>query len=415
MAGRLPKVTEYIKNMGKSVGYAAIETITEPTENMKDFIDTNDELFKTIYAATRNYRQTLKAVDRSIKRSKVYEAATLGFKALQEDITTGKFYNKERENQFGMEGVMGDDFSDFSEFESDDFGNDWGSEDNNEDVSESTKATIASTRTISGMISASSEAEAKAIVGSAKAIADVNMASTKLLSMQNEKIYSSMVNGFAGVGNGVALINSILSGPLTNYMNESVKFYGDISNKVSETNAYLKELTEMQRNLYKVQQEEYKSTKYDEIVSASGAPDLVAYAKNIYKNLLNLDPTGGMLSGSDGNMLKIFVGSPLKAIPMMVAKMLIPSIVQTTLKSFDENMSGLFSAFAARMNSWAEEESIDGINFKGIIGNLLGIKMDKKTSVDTSKYQRGPIPFDGETKKAIVDVIPQYLARIESL
>lgn len=414
MAGRLPKVTEYIKNMGKSVGYAAIETITEPTENMKDFIDTNDELFKTIYAATRNYRQTLKAVDRSIKRSKVYEAATLGLKALQEDITTGKFYNKERENQFGMEGVMGDDFSDFSEFESDDFGNDWGSEDNNEDVSESTKATIASTRTISGMISASSEAETKAIVGSAKAIADVNMASTKLLSMQNEKIYSSMVNGFAGVGNGVALINSILSGPMTNYMNESVKFYGDITSKVSETNAYLKELTEMQRNLYKVQQEEYKSTKYDEIVSASGAPDLVAYAKNIYKNLLNLDPTGGMLSGSDGNMLKVFVGSPLKAIPMMVAKMLIPSIVQTTLKSFDENMSGLFSAFAARMNSWAEEESIDGINFKGIIGNLLGIKMDKKTSVDTSKYQRGPIPFDGETKKAIVDVIPQYLARIES-
>lgn len=414
MAGRLPKVTEYIKNMGKSVGYAAIETITEPTENMKDFIDTNDELFKTIYAATRNYRQTLKAVDRSIKRSKVYEAATLGLKALQEDITTGKFYNKERENQFGMEGVMGDDFSDFSEFESDDFGNDWGSEDNNEDVSESTKATIASTRTISGMISASSEAETKAIVGSAKAIADVNMASTKLLSMQNEKIYSSMVNGFAGVGNGVALINSILSGPLTNYMNESVKFYGDITSKVSETNAYLKELTEMQRNLYKVQQEEYKSTKYDEIVSASGAPDLVAYAKNIYKNLLNLDPTGGMLSGSDGNMLKVFVGSPLKAIPMMVAKMLIPSIVQTTLKSFDENMSGLFSAFAARMNSWAEEETIDGINFKGIIGNLLGIKMDKKTSVDTSKYQRGPIPFDGETKKAIVDVIPQYLARIES-
>ena len=414
MAGRLPKVTEYIKNMGKSVGYAAIETITEPTENMKDFIDTNDELFKTIYAATRNYRQTLKAVDRSIKRSKVYEAATLGLKALQEDITTGKFYNKERENQFGMEGVMGDDFSDFSEFESDDFGNDWGSEDNDEDVSESTKATIASTRTISGMISASSEAETKAIVGSAKAIADVNMASTKLLSMQNEKIYSSLVNGFAGVGNGVALINSILSGPLTNYMNESVKFYGDISNKVSETNAYLKELTEMQRNLYKVQQEEYKSTKYDEIVSASGAPDLVAYAKNIYKNLLNLDPTGGMLSGSDGNMLKVFVGSPLKAIPMMVAKMLIPSIVQTTLKSFDENMSGLFSAFAARMNSWAEEETIDGINFKGIIGNLLGIKMDKKTSVDTSKYQRGPIPFDGETKKAIVDVIPQYLARIES-
>ena len=120
MAGRLPKVTEYIKNLGRSVGYAAIDVIKEPTENISDFMETNEDLFKVVYSATKNYKQTLRTVDRSIKRSKIYEAANAVFAALKDDIKTGKFYNKEREDRFGLE-TFGDDFADFSEFESDNF------------------------------------------------------------------------------------------------------------------------------------------------------------------------------------------------------------------------------------------------------------------------------------------------------
>lgn len=416
MAGRLPKVTEYIKNVGKSVGYATIETVTEPTENVRDFVESNNELFKTIYSATKNYRQTMTLIDRSIKKSKIYEAANLGMKALGEDLRTGKFYNKEREDQYGMSGLMGDEFADFSEFESDNFG-DWDDDegDSGDEESSSVKATAASTSKLSSVINGASEAQSEVIVASAQALAGVNQASTKLLYTQSAKIHSSVMAGFSGVNAGLSTVNAILSGPLNNYMNESTKFYSDMSNKIAETNAYLKELTEMQRNLYKVQQQEYKRSKYDEITTAGGTPELTAYAKNIYKNILALDPTGGMLQGDgDNNMFKMFAGSPLKAIPMMIAKMIVPSTVQATMKAFDENIGGMFSTFIARMNAWAESDSIDGINLKGIIGNLLGIKIDSKSSVDTSKYQRGPIPFDGETKKAIVDVIPQYLARIES-
>lgn len=416
MAGRLPKVTEYIKNVGKSVGYATIETVTEPTENVRDFIESNNELFKTIYSATKNYRQTMVLIDRNIKKSKIYEAANLGMKALTEDLKTGKFYNKDREDRYGMSGLMGDEFADFSEFENDNFG-DWDDDDEGGDDEESSsvKATAASTSKLSSVINGASEAQSEVIVASAQALAGVNQASTKLLYTQSAKIHSSLMSGFSGVNAGLNTVNAILSGPLNNYMNESTKFYNDMSTKIAETNAYLKELTEMQRNLYKVQQQEYKRSKYDEITTAGGGPELTAYAKNIYKNILALDPTGGMLQGDgDNNMFKMFAGSPLKAIPMMIAKMIVPSTVQATMKAFDENIGGMFGTFIARMNAWAESDSIDKINIKGIIGNLLGIKIDSKSSVDTSKYQRGPMPFDGETKKAIVDVIPQYLARIES-
>lgn len=419
MAGRLPRVTEYIKNLGKSVAYASVEVVKEPTENITDFIDTNEDLFKVIYSATKNYRETLKTVDRSIKSSKIYDAANSGFKALKEDLKSGNFYNKEREDKFAMS-AFGDDFADFGEFDDDNLGMDFDSSNEDEDFDDSdtksAKAIIASSAGLGEVINETSKSQSSVIISSAEAIADVNKASTRLLSSQNEKINASIVSGFAGVNAGINMVASILNGPMVSFMNESTKFYSDISGKISETNAYLKEMTEMQRNLYKAQETAFKSNKYDEIVSASGMPDITAYAKQVYKNIINLDPTGGMLAGDkDENLFKAFVGSPLKAIPMMIAKMIIPTTVTKTLQAFDENMSGLFSAFIARMNTWAKgDNGAEGIDIKGILGSILGINMSSKTSVDTSKYIKGPIPFDGETKKAIVDVIPAYLARIES-
>lgn len=419
MAGRLPSVTEYVKNMGKSVAYATIDIVKEPTENMSDFLETNDDLFKVIYSAAKNYKDTIKVVDRSIKSSKIYTAAMDGFGALKEDLKTGKLYNVEREKEFGL-ASMGEDFADFSDFESDGLNFNFDDDDffaDDEDNKPSAAKVIAQTSAgLGDVISYTSKTQSNVIVSSAEAISNVNIASAKMLTAQTEKINASLITGFTGVNAGMGTVVSILSGPMTTYMNESTKFYGDVSNKLSETNAYLKELTEMQRNLYKDQSTPYKTSKFDEVVGASGTPDLLNYAKRIYKNILDLDPTGGMFSGDkDENLFKAFVGSPLKAIPTMIAKMIVPATVTKALEEFDKNISGVFSAFIARMNTWAEEDFIDeGINIRGAIGRLLGIKIDNKKSVNVGRYDRGPMPFDGETKKAIVDVIPAYLARIES-
>lgn len=420
MAGKLPKVTEYIKNVGKSVGYAAIDTIKAPTSNINEFLDTNEDIFKTVYSATKNYKQTMKKVERSIRNSKVYEAVDFGLKNIKEDLRTGQFYNKERERQTGMSSMFGDDFADFSEFDMDyDFSNK-----NDDGVITSVEKELpievqAMGKTASGLssiITANSKAQSQVILASTEMSIKANRASHKLMIGNQERINASIVSGFAGVNAGMKMISSMMSGPMTQFMNESTKFYGDVSNKLTETNAYLKEMTEMQRNLYKVQEQQWKTDPYNDIVNSAGMPDLTKYAKKIYKNIMDMDPTGGMLSSGDneGNMLKMFLANPLKAIPMMMAKVIIPTSISKTMESFDKNMTGLFSSFIARMNEWADSDSGGLINFRGIIGSLLGIKIDKKTRLDTSKYNRGPMPFDGETKKAIVDVIPAYLARIES-
>lgn len=420
MAGRLPKVTEYIKNVGKSVGYAAIDAVKEPTETMTDFMETNDDLFKVIYSATKNYKRTIRMIDRSIKQSKIYEAAGLGIQNIKDDLKTGKLYNKQREDQQGMEGFMGSEFADFSDFETDEANYSYDEDDySDESVDASTNATVkAMSQTANGLSNSiiySSQAQSEVIIGAADSIMKTNIAASKLASIQNEKISSNIVAGFSGVQAGLSTVNAVLTGPMTQFMNESTKFYGDVSTKLNEISAYLRETTEMQRNLYKQQENAWKNSKYDEVVGGSGAPDLTAYAKRIYKNILEFDPTGGMLTGQDKdeNIFKALVGSPLKFIPQYLMKFIIPTTVTKALQSFDEHLQGLFPTMIARFNKMAEDEMGD-LNIKGILGSILGIKIDKKTSISPGKYPRGPIPFDGETKKAIVDVIPAYLARIES-
>ena len=410
MAGKLPTVTAYIRNVGKSVTYQMGKEVKDISPNISNFLETNDDMFKTVYSATKNYKQTIKKIDRDFRRSNTYKTAKEILANAKEDLRTGNFVNPKRAEKMQME-AMGLDFDfdmDDIDFESSD---DSGSDNHsiNSDYLQAKSTTI-----LSAAINEGARSQNQAIMDQNELIVNTSIASTKAMNVQAERIFTGMLKGFNGVNAGIGLIASVMTGPVTTYLEESTKFMTDTSNKLEEIRGYLKETTEMQRNLYKVQQEEYKSNRYDD-VTAGGGLDLNAYAKNILKNYKELNPLADMVSDKGAsNAMKMFLANPLAGLPGLVAKVLVPTAITQAFKSFDENLAGVFPTFIAKMNKWAENDSGDLLNIKGIIGSLLGIKIDKKTRVDPNKYQRGPIPFDGETKKAIVDVIPAYLARIES-
>ena len=269
MAGKLPKVTEYIKNVGKSIGYASIDAVKESTEGTSSFLETNEEFFKTIYSAAKNYKRTLITTNKIIKRSKLYDAVASGIRNTKEDLISGNWYNKERDNQMQM-AAFGEDFADFSDFDVDLESDDWNMDDDEDIVSkdEPSKPKIsttdrviaqAATSSTSSIVAATRE-QSHIIANSTENLVEVNIATAKMLSMQNEKLQSSILAGFQDVHSGLGIITSMMAGPMTTYMNESTKFYTDTSSRLTEMSAYLKEMTEMQRNLYKAQQNEYKQS-----------------------------------------------------------------------------------------------------------------------------------------------------------
>ena len=85
----LKSVTSYVKNVGRSIAYASVDALGDSGESFKDFAETNEDLFQEVYAATKNYKKTLRTAERNIRQSKIYVAADQALKSIFEDIKTG--------------------------------------------------------------------------------------------------------------------------------------------------------------------------------------------------------------------------------------------------------------------------------------------------------------------------------------
>lgn len=403
----LPKVTQYVLNLGKSVAYATAKELKGSAENTADFIETNQELFKDIYAGARNYKRTAQLAQKSIQRSKVYEAGVGLRDALFDSIRSGRFYDPKREAEYqdkagGSLGVIDD-------------GDDWGFNSNTFDIKDGDDHTDANI--VTSAMKDAATAQAGITAKAAEYLAESEKASTKLLFAQGEKMYSTVTNGLAGTQTMLKRVNEFLEGPLTTHIENSTKFYTETTNILRSIEGLVKESTEMQRNIYKSKQDQqYKRSQFGEL--GTTAPDLKEYAKIVKKNLYDVLPSEvTMLLGNDGddtNLLMGLVANPLEFIPAYAAKALIPKMVKNSIEAFDQTMTGVFGQFIARMNKAAANPNYDTPQWLETLGKIFGLRMKTKTSIDPSKYEKGAVPFDGIVKKAIIDVIPGHLARIEA-
>ena len=401
---KLPKVTEYVRNIGKSVQYATVDYFKGSMSETSDFIETNQELFKDIAAAAKNYKGTLRAADRSIRQSKIYEAGTELKKTLFESIRTGKFYDPEREAYY--QNKAGGSLGDMSDMD------DWGFDTDQFDIDSGDMSQSDSTNLLSSTVKDATTAQANVIAKSSEYLAEMNKANTRLLFAQGEKTYAAVSGGFAGTQSMLDQINKFLQGPLTTHMENSKTFYEQTNKTLNEMSANLKELTEMQRNLYKREQKMAEESQFSKV---GASPDLKEYSKQLYKNFMDiLGPEAQMVLGNDmgegSNMLMALVANPLQGIPNFIVKSIVPVTIKKSLETLDASFSNLFANFIARMNKAAGSDNI----ILQYLGRLFGLKLDKKTTYDSSKYEKGPVPFDGITRKTIVDIIPGHLARIEA-
>ena len=116
-------IASYIANIGKSIGYVAVEKVQEKMPAMKEFADSNSEIFKTIYHDVRYFNQTYQRTLKTFQSSKVYEAGTILKDSLMEDIKNGTFYNKKRSDDSSrLLGNMDSDYGFDDSFNDEDFG-----------------------------------------------------------------------------------------------------------------------------------------------------------------------------------------------------------------------------------------------------------------------------------------------------
>ena len=404
-------VQKYIKNMAKSVAYTTSDVLQTKFEYVKEFKDENKEVFKEVYHSVRDYRTTFARVKKAITNNKIIDAARVGYDSVLYSITTGDFYAKNRENEIS-EKYGGSIMADL-DIDDDDFN--W----DNEDISTGEKV-IATAVKKNSKINTALTVEAIAKTG--KAQMDVAKENTMLLYIQNERMLNKLDTGFENVL-GFLKQNGEQTTKIQNQMNENLnKFMTNVDNNVAKLTAQMDELLKMQRNMYnpQKQEEQNKRAGYDDLISRGGVLNIREYAKHVKRQAFNTlnSLTGNGLSmllgdttGENSNLLAQFAATPFRSTMATLMNKALGARFDKAAAELNTTLAGIIPSLIAKMNN-AGKKSDNGI--MGFLGKIFGIKDKSNETINPGAYNKGAIPFDGITKRAITDVIPYYLRKMTS-
>ena len=409
-----------MKNVAKSMVYASEDVVGKVAPAVIDYKDSNAELVKNVAYAVKDFSGTFNRAVNYIRGTKLYETANAGISNTLDDLASGNFYNKEREMRSGAEAMGLDMDFDMDMSSLDSALSDVDGKADDEELSAGDKATV---EAIESTTKASTSTISKSIITSAKYSANASRVSTSILFAQNERLFGKVNSGLESINANLINLSKFNTGNMQVHIENSTKFYDVVTKNLQEMNAMFKESLEMQRNQYnqtRAWQKEQEAKKgqrkkkktYDDLVTASGAFSIADYLEVVGENAKEWAGEQGlnMIFGGEGgnDMSKALVSSPLSFIPIAIANAAIGPELKVQLQRFNKTLSGVFGTAMAKINKLGRDDA-GGIG--EIISRIFGVKDSLKTSIDTSKYNRGPIPFDGETKNAIVNVIPRLLAK----
>lgn len=412
----MKKVTSYIKNLGRSMKYASIDVVRTVNPSINEFIQTNSDLFREINYVVRERRVVINKAKQAFKRSKVYEAGDEFKKALFEDIRSGNLYNIERKTEFEKRGLGFDD-SDYDIEASFDFDDESYDEEPSLDISDGddyiADSVISSSVASAEMISTTVARSSEYIIESQRSMNEYNL-------IHQIKSFTNVTSVLESINDRV---NNIIefneSATLTHFENTRT-YYEETTNIMRESNALLKEMVEMERNLYNKasDDEDNKGSQtigYTDIISSSGTFDVANYFKMVGKNIADevsmISTIGGMF-GEDSNILLALSGSPLQIIPKAIINKLMGDNLKESISRLDETLSGFFPALMSRFNTMESMGFEEGNPLFEKIGKIFGVKSRLKTTIDTSEYNKGPVPWDGKARQSLIEVIPSLLSKM---
>jgi len=410
----------WFKNAAKSLGYAGLDLLKETMPAITETIDINKEFVVDIANTLRtsrsknngkfNIKQHLqgKALDNWNDAEEYLRNAVT-------DLKSGQFYNKERiqhtADEFGLDDFdfdFGDDFDVSSDLDDSNF------EDN------SVKVVVPNVNITSNINK--DNPMVKAVQQQSKLLIDAENASVKrqiTIAETQMKLDKDLTGVLYG---GIETVNTNLTNLITfnnehvggyigaslKYYEESIKYMADISNTLKIISGAVERPSEPE-NVHPLEE----ITTYNGALNLSGYKNVV---KRQFRNAIDEDMLlGSIMSMLESDGIKALAQSPLTFIPQMILTKMVPDFLTKTFKGFDESFKAFIPALLNKMGSWADEASDDLMSaFKGFIGSVLGIKNVGKTEINPAMYEKGVVPFDGITRKSIVEVIPGYLSKILS-
>ena len=404
----------YVRNVGRSVGYASFEVLKQKNPVFHDFAETNGELATDMYRSMKDLKKNIKELPNKIMESQYGQFAKTYKDNLFEDLKSGKFYNKERKEQYEtdagsamMEGLDMSVFDDFGDGSDDGF--------NVSDLENFETSSGTSSNEMMDIVGKkTSEAISTAMGRTAEYIVQANTETAKAQYKQMNAIYGGIHAGMSTINQNISKLLEFSNENMNLHFENSKNFYANINRLDEERNQYLKEISETLKQMNEPAKGGTSSSnkrRYSDLVSSEGNLDISAYKEYLKKNIK--DNSGGVFDllqmASEFGGLRMLAASPLEFLAEGIVNSVIPKALEKSMASLNKSLSGMTGNLLATLKEKANDSEM-----WGLISDIFGINTDLKTGIDTSRYEKGRVPFDGVTRKAIIEVIPTYLSKILS-
>ena len=431
--------SNWLKNITKSLGYATLDIIEDTIPSIYEFGSSNLDSVHEILNSFRDGSTKEAMVSQGMEKiSPLMRVGGRGLQYALEDIKSGKFYNKERSDEITKryDKEAEDDMFSFDD-EDFDFGDDFGDDDFDEDDMFNFDEDDSDAQVIVKPIKIENRSIANTdVLPAAKMISTMNAENTvgtmtaikgvvdqnKIFETQKIIRESDFNNTLFGVlsvmSDNLGMIVSFKDDNEAKFISTGMEFFGtqiDLMNQIVES------VKKEEKTPGEIKDEARAKNIPPDIFLSGGGLDIEEYGKNLLFNVKKLDILEDLdildeLLKSDEEDLERLVEKPLSFIPKFIVKQFIPNYVLEASKLIDTSFSSFTGALMAKFNSWGSDDNDDGLLgiIKRNVGQLFGYRQERKNTVDLGNYEKGPISFDGITKKAIVDVIPTYLRRIEA-
>jgi len=375
------------KNLAKSFKYGVVDTFLKNTApDIAETLESNKEDMKTLLDSNAVKGLTKSDVKGMLKKQST--EIKKGFndvrKNLLDDIKSGKWFgNQERSSksmQDAMFGDMGDlfgddDFMDSLDFEEGEFTTEKNSTSGDLDFNFETnnETNVTDNRT------------------SVNNITQIqNKVDGKLLA----SVTGQMVNSMATISTQIKQISQF-------HLDETRRYYNDNLSLLTEISSTLK-------NTYILQTPTAKKSVLDDIFIGNTI-NLKAYGKALSGSML-----GGMIDRDNLDMLKMMgktmLADPIKTVLDFTLENMIPKTVKKSMKELNDTFVNTTKALVLQL---AEGKQGKGSPLQRVLGNILGLDITEG-AIAKVKFENKAVSFDAETKRAIVDTIPELLTRINN-
>ena len=393
--------TRYAKNVGESLYHSAQNRAENKYGNLyKAAKWTQSQLNQNVIKDSRTLNSS--SIKNTLKNLSIFKDASTILNNGISDLKTGKFYNKAREEELmekQFSGMFGDDG---------DFGFSFGDESDSSMNDIENSAFMDLNKDLNAGFAASSATISNSVMSGSAYVGETVKASSKLQYTQLAQMQQINKAGFEGVNSHLKAIIDFNQSALKQHIDNSTKFYETTTNYLAEQNAIMKEMIEIQREMYKNSNPQLKKNSSFSNVFGGGGFDLGNYKEHVKKNWEN-SAIGSMIQ-----MMKETGGDP--------SSMLASPLSFVTDSLLSTIMGPQLSKSLARLNRTAGNAGIMGLHKlgkqQGFLGSFLneifGFNGKEVNKVDTKNFVKGPVAYNGIANKTIIEVIPTYLRRIEA-